>query len=722
MTRSLFSILLILTVLFSGCSNLPALTPLPDTPIPHAVGTLPLSTLTPVSDEGAGAQVFSGRIVALDGTPVAGADIHSPEGTATSNQDGWFRFSGGGFPQWLTVTAAGFISRTRAARPGLPVLFRLTPDDGKTIVLHFAGDTMFARRFFDPNEDDFTTDGLLPLEPTVEDHLRLLRPIQPLLENADFTIVNFETTLSEQPFTPKSAPRPIDYHPTAAYVYASHPSSVMALKQSGVDVVDLGHNHTYDLLEAGLNNTFSALDQAGVLHFGAGTDETDAWAPAIISSKGQTIALIGCTTLRIPLRTPITNDVPFTAFDVRQKGGAAYCAEVALRSAIAKAKLQADMVVVMIHGGKEYDRNPTPKISYLTEIARQAGAALIINHQPHVVGGFTWRNETLTAWTMGTFLADQMAWPALESYLLAVHIREGKVIRAYAEPLIIDGFLPHGLTGGLADYVAREAAGRAAGPHVMENGAMEVDLNGAALQHSYSQNLDGGAAPGTIIAVPDGQWVSGFKGTGRPLLGRDLLWVGGFENDEVDSLSRAAPLWDLNLGDIQIGPDYAYEGDVGIRLARGASNTADAVTTNQHRVLVNPLSKLSITGMMRANPGVAAFTQLSWYSTTAGPSFSKVIQPIVVETDGEWHPFRIDVQVPGRAVALGLFLRLKPPDKGTASADFDNLRMIEWAGQSTKFSPLYDHVLLTGEGELTFIQQILPGAEAWLTAPEAQIR
>jgi hypothetical protein len=32
----------------------------------------------------------------------------------------------------------------------------LTPDDGKTIVIHFAGDTMFGRRFYDPNEDTFT--------------------------------------------------------------------------------------------------------------------------------------------------------------------------------------------------------------------------------------------------------------------------------------------------------------------------------------------------------------------------------------------------------------------------------------------------------------------------------------------------------------------------------------------------------------------------------------
>jgi hypothetical protein len=46
-------------------------------------------------------------------------------------------------------------------------------------------------------------------------------------------------------------PRPATFHPTTGFVYASHPNSVMALKQSGVDVVDIANNHTYDMLETG---------------------------------------------------------------------------------------------------------------------------------------------------------------------------------------------------------------------------------------------------------------------------------------------------------------------------------------------------------------------------------------------------------------------------------------------------------------------------------------
>lgn len=708
--------LLLLVVLLSGCSSSFGQNQTPN-PIASPQSFFNLIPRPDPQQRQEVSQDLVGRVVDMNGNPIQGATLESLDNTTTSDKDGWFRLRSQGVPQWIEATSPGFISRTRAAAPGIPALFRLTPDDGKTIVIHFAGETMFGRRFYDPNEDDYTADGLLPLEPTVADHMRLLAPVKPLLNNADFAVVNLETTLNDPPFFPKAGPRPVIFHPTTAYVYASHPNSVIALKQSGVDIVDLGNNHTYDMLEMGLNNSISALDEVGVLHFGAGTNEANAWAPIVISLKGQTIAFLGCTTLRIPLKTPIRNDVPYVASDVLRKGGAAYCAEARLRSEVIKAKKQADIVIVMIHGGIEYDPTPTRKISYLSEIARQAGATLVINHQPHVIGGFSLRDQSLIAWTMGSFLSDQTIWPALRSYMLAVYLREGKVIRAYIEPLMIDGFVPHGLTDELADSIVRDAAGLKPGPFIMENGAMEVDLDGHALQKTYTESMDGGPVPGEIIAIPQAQWISDFKGTGKLLLGRDLLWVGGFENDEIDSASHGAPLWDLQSGGIRIGRDFAYEGGMGIRLTRDVSDTQDGVTTNLHRVWIDPYTNLSITGMVRLNQGVASQIQLSWYKTTSGPSFLKTIQPIEVQSYGNWQPFRLDVHVPNKAVALGLYLRLKPPDKGTVTADFDNIRIIEWANPRTQFSPLYNYALLTGPGDLTFAQDILPGAEYWLTSP-----
>ena len=700
MTRNVLSNLLVLSLLLSGCSSeqsLPTATVAPPTPTAKTYN-------------------FTGRVVDINGDPIKGASVTSQSNNVISDNEGWFKFvTNDNRPQWLTVKSDGFISRTRAAAPEIPVLFRLSLDDGKTTVIQFGGDTMFGRRFFDPNEDDHTDDGLLPVDPTVEDHLRLLAPVKPLLENADFTVLNLETTMSDQPYFPRYEPRPETFHATADYVYASHPNSIIALKQAGVDIVDMGNNHNYDMFEGGLNASLSTLDQAGMIHFGAGTNEANAWAPAIISSKGQTIAFVGCTTVRIPSSSVTKTDVPYVASDALKKGGAAYCTEVDLRIAVMRAKQQADIVIAMIHGGTEYNRTPTDKIVYLTEVARQAGATLVINHHSHVVGGFSLENQSLVAWTIGNFLFDQIIWQSFESYMLSVYLREGKIVRAYLEPLIIDGYIPYGLTGELADYVVRGAAGREPGPFIMEGGAMEVDLEGRAVQKTYTQTMVGDLDKGEIISIPQAQWISNFQGTGTLVLGRDLLWVGGFENDEVDSPSSGAPLWDLNLGGVQVGGDYAYEGETGIRLTRGSSNILDVVTTNMHRVLVDPFTDLSVTGMIRINQKTAAQIQFSWYTQSFGPSTLKETYPIEVQSADVWQPFRFDVQVPKDIFALGVYMRLLPPEKGTIIADFDNIRIIEWAEPEVPYSPLYNFALLTGSGDLTFTQEILPGAEQWIT-------
>src|SRR6185503_12766152 len=165
MNRTRLSTPLALVLLLAGCSSLlqPTATPTV-TFIPSP--TPPKPTIT-------------GRVIDMDGNPIQGASVTSQNNSTTSAQDGWFTLPSAGAPEWITVKSNGYISRVRAAAPGIPILYRLSHDDGKTIVIQFGGDTMFGRRFFDPNEDGDTADGLLPPDPDVAAHLKLLEPIKP---------------------------------------------------------------------------------------------------------------------------------------------------------------------------------------------------------------------------------------------------------------------------------------------------------------------------------------------------------------------------------------------------------------------------------------------------------------------------------------------------------------------------------------------------------------
>jgi poly-gamma-glutamate synthesis protein (capsule biosynthesis protein) len=470
-------------------------------------------------------------------------------------------------------------------------------------------------------------------------------------------------------------------------------------------------------LDNGLIFTLSTLDQANMAHFGSGLTEKDAWAPEIITIKGQTIAFVGCTTIWTPIPAITAKDISYVASDSQHKGGAARCDTNKLYSAVNNAKKQADLVVVMIHGGFEYEAHPSPNIVNLTKIAKSAGAALVINGHPHVTGGFVWDNKSLIAETMGNFIFDQTIWPTFEAYMLTVYIRDGKVIRAFVEPLMVENYIAHGITNELTDYVARGAAGRTSGPFIVENGAMEVDINHLASQSSHTITMDGGT--GTIIPIPQGQWISAFNGTGKIKLGRDLLWVGSFENTVVGNEPGTLPLWEQDeSSSVETGPNYAYEGQSGIRLSRGSSNQKDAVTTNLHRVLVKPGTYLTISGMVRGSQDANISLQVSWYPDTLGPSSNKIIETLSTVSPGVWQPIQLDIQVPNGVVALGIFLRLSPPVKGLSTADFDNLRVIEWASSKASMSILYNFAYLTGAGNLTFSQASLPGGEDWKTKSE----
>jgi len=451
-------------------------------------------------------------------------------------------------------------------------------------------------------------------------------------------------------------------------------------------------------------------------------NETGAWAPEIITVKGIRIALIGCTTIFVPggdvAATP--GEITYVASDTQKKGGAAHCEKTRLATAVSAAKARADLVIVMIHGGTEYDRTLPENPVSLSEVARKAGASLVINHHPHVVSGFSWDGNSLVARSLGNFIFDQTIWPALESYILTVYIRDNKIVRAFIEPVLLHADVAHGIAGELAGYVARDAAGQEAGPFVMESDTMEIDLQHSATQVSKSYSLDGGA--GMLIQIPDGTWISNFQGSGKLRLGRDLLWVGGFENNMVDNTYGLLPLWtQTDNSSVQVAGNFAYQGMAGIRLSSHSGQKLDAVTTNLHRLLVQPGTELTITGMFRSNPGATPIAQVSWYPDTEGPSQSQVRYPLQGTVVNTWQPFSFDVTVPVNIVAMQVFLRLPAPQDGTVTTDFDNLRVIQWTSDSNQFSPLYDFAHLIGRGELIFDQSVLPGGTAWQTLPNLDI-
>jgi poly-gamma-glutamate capsule biosynthesis protein CapA/YwtB (metallophosphatase superfamily) len=190
---------------------------------------------------------------------------------------------------------------------------------------------------------------------------------RPLAE-ADLTFANLESPLT-------TAPPVSNGHDLRAM-----PSAVNALSATGFDVVSLSNNHALDAGEAGLVETIATLDSAGI------TGVTSRTA-------GQLVSRTSHSTLRYQL----------FAFD---DSGTPLDLEAAARS-VAAAK-QADLVIVSLHWGGEYQAAPSPRQRYIAQSLVRAGADLIIGHGPHVLQPVELIGKALVAYSLGNLLFDQL--------------------------------------------------------------------------------------------------------------------------------------------------------------------------------------------------------------------------------------------------------------------------------------------------------------------------
>ncbi|GGG55595.1 CapA family protein [Paenibacillus radicis (ex Gao et al. 2016)] len=215
----------------------------------------------------------------------------------------------------------------------------------------------------------------------------------------DFPYAKSLLYLSEPDITAGNLEYPVTEGGTPAddksFVFKGSPRALPALRDAGFDVVSLANNHTLDQGVKGLFDTMSHLDEAGISHIGAGKDDTEAFTPVIKESRGIKIAYIG-----------LSRVVPKTSWkaDKNTPGVAETYDTTRAKAAIAKAKEQADLVVVMVHWGKE--REDTPQ-QYQRDFAREyidSGADLVIGSHPHVLQGFEKYKGKWIAYSLGNFI------------------------------------------------------------------------------------------------------------------------------------------------------------------------------------------------------------------------------------------------------------------------------------------------------------------------------
>ncbi len=242
----------------------------------------------------------------------------------------------------------------------------------KSIKLTTVGDIMLSR---DVDTKMDKTSRIYPFEQTLD-----------LTKNADFTFGNLESPFREG----NSLVQPM--------IFGAEKTSIQGLIAAGFDALNLANNHFGNQGQTGMMTTFDFLNQNKIDYFGAGKNSIESHKPLIKEINGLKIAFLGYAD------TSVTPDSYLASV---QRAGTNAMDLNDLKTDLAKAKKQADLVIVSMHAGYEYTPYANDKQIEFAHTAIDNGADLVIGHHPHVVQGLEFYKGKFIDYSLGNFIFDQ---------------------------------------------------------------------------------------------------------------------------------------------------------------------------------------------------------------------------------------------------------------------------------------------------------------------------
>ncbi|MFM8577231.1 MAG: CapA family protein [Planctomycetaceae bacterium] len=215
-------------------------------------------------------------------------------------------------------------------------------------------------------------------------------PVRPYLSRADLAIGNLETVTAgpEERFT--GYPQfncPVEY--------------LDAIGDAGFDVITTANNHSLDRRFLGVERTIQALEDRGLRHTGTARTAEERDRPLIAEVKGMRIAVLaytyGTNGIALPAGKPFAVNLIDTlamARDIRQARAAS-----------------ADAIIVSLHWGTEYERQPNIVQRRVATFLAGQGVEVILGSHPHVLQPLEWlpglAGRTLVIYSLGNFFSGQ---------------------------------------------------------------------------------------------------------------------------------------------------------------------------------------------------------------------------------------------------------------------------------------------------------------------------
>jgi poly-gamma-glutamate capsule biosynthesis protein CapA/YwtB (metallophosphatase superfamily) len=190
------------------------------------------------------------------------------------------------------------------------------------------------------------------------------RYIANMLNSADVAFVNLENPVIND----------CPVHDTG-YLFCSPPMMLEGLKSSGVDVVSLANNHSMNYGTNGYAETKKYLEDLGIMYAEGN--------PAVLEKNGLKFVFLA---LDLTVRQ-LDEEILFQ---------------------VARADTSADILVVSLHWGVEYEAEPRQYQRNWAGKLIDAGADVIVGHHPHWLQTIEYIKQKPVFYSLGNLIFDQM--------------------------------------------------------------------------------------------------------------------------------------------------------------------------------------------------------------------------------------------------------------------------------------------------------------------------
>ncbi|MFJ1118761.1 CapA family protein [Bacillus thuringiensis] len=263
----------------------------------------------------------------------------------------------------------------------------------------------------------------------------VFRYVLPYFQNSDYVSGNFENAVL---LDDKEK-----YIKAEKYIHlATDRKSATAAKNAGFTLLNLANNHMMDFGEKGLIDTLQVFKDERLDYVGAGVNLTDAKNIVYKNLNGIKVASLGFTDayakgfIAKKDQAGVLNTNPDVFFEQ-------------IRKAKSIQEGNADIVIVNVHWGEEYDTEANPRQKSLAKAMVDAGADIIIGHHPHVLQSFEIYKNSIIFYSLGNFVFDQGWTRTKDSALVQYHLKNNGLAKIEVIPMRIKEGTPRQATNML---------------------------------------------------------------------------------------------------------------------------------------------------------------------------------------------------------------------------------------------------------------------------------